>query len=712
MKDIYLHKIASDLGVKLWQVENTVELLSQGATVPFISRYRKERTGSLDEVAIAQIKHLAEDFDVMEKRKDGILETIGATGALTDELRRQIEECVEPNVLEDLYLPYRPKRRTRATAAKEAGYEPLADRMWNNETADPHRDAAGFADPETALAGARDIIAERLSETDVIREALRQIFRTRRIVSKKAKNAPADKADKYRNYFDWAEPLAHIAPHRLLAVLRGQDEGVLTVKLDTDAEKCCKKIYYEYCQVHRYPAKALAEQINLAVEDSFKRLLEPSVSGEIIRGAKEKADMESIRIFGENLRQLLLAAPVGQKRTLAIDPGFRTGCKVVCLDAQGNLLHHEAIFPHPPANDKVAAIRSVSSMISEYGIEVIAIGNGTASRETEDFIKRVPKPSSVRVFTVSEDGASIYSASEVARDEFPDKDVTVRGAVSIGRRLMDPLAELVKIDPKSLGVGQYQYDVDQRLLKEKLDNTVESCVNSVGVNLNTASRHLLAYVSGVGPALADNIVAYRTEHGPYRSRRELLNVSRLGEKVYQQCAAFLRIRDAENPLDNSAVHPEAYHIVDRMASSLGVGTEELVGNAELCSKIMAEDFVEGDFGLPTVNDILKELVKPGRDPREEAQAFEFASDIHTIEDLKTGMALPGIVTNVTAFGAFVDLGIKQNGLIHVSQMSVAGSDGRRQRISDPSKVVHLHQKVSVTVVSVDLDRQRIGLRLN
>ena len=712
MKDIYLHKIASDLGVKLWQVENTVELLSQGATVPFISRYRKERTGSLDEVAIAQIKHLAEDFDVMEKRKDGILETIGATGALTDELRRQIEECVEPNVLEDLYLPYRPKRRTRATAAKEAGYEPLADRMWNNETADPHRDAAGFADPETALAGARDIIAERLSETAVIREALRQIFRTRRIVSKKAKNAPADKADKYRNYFDWAEPLAHIAPHRLLAVLRGQDEGVLTVKLDTDAEKCCKKIYYEYCQVHRYPAKALAEQINLAVEDSFKRLLEPSVSGEIIRGAKEKADMESIRIFGENLRQLLLAAPVGQKRTLAIDPGFRTGCKVVCLDAQGNLLHHEAIFPHPPANDKVAAIRSVSSMISEYGIEVIAIGNGTASRETEDFIKRVPKPSSVRVFTVSEDGASIYSASEVARDEFPDKDVTVRGAVSIGRRLMDPLAELVKIDPKSLGVGQYQYDVDQRLLKEKLDNTVESCVNSVGVNLNTASRHLLAYVSGVGPALADNIVAYRTEHGPYRSRRELLNVSRLGEKVYQQCAAFLRIRDAENPLDNSAVHPEAYHIVDRMASSLGVGTEELVGNAELCSKIMAEDFLEGDFGLPTVNDILKELVKPGRDPREEAQAFEFASDIHTIEDLKTGMALPGIVTNVTAFGAFVDLGIKQNGLIHVSQMSVAGSDGRRQRISDPSKVVHLHQKVSVTVVSVDLDRQRIGLRLN
>ena len=712
MKEIYLKKIAEELGVKIWQVENTVELLSQGATVPFISRYRKERTGSLDEVEIAQIKHLAEGFDAMEKRKVGILETIGEAGALTEELRKQIEECTESNVLEDLYLPFRPKRRTRATVAKEAGYEPLADIMWNNSTADPHREAAKFADPEAALSGARDIIAERLSETAVIREAIRQIFRTRRIASKKSKNAPADKADKYRNWFDWSEPLAHIAPHRLLAILRGQDEGVLSVKIDSDAEKCCKKIYYEYCQAHRYPQRPLAEQINLAVEDTFKRLLEPSVSGEVIREAKEKADIESIRIFGENLRQLLLAAPVGQKRTLAIDPGFRTGCKVVCLDAQGNLLHHEAIFPHPPANDKVAAIRAVSSMISEYGIEVIAIGNGTASRETEDFIKRVPKPSTVRVFTVSEDGASIYSASEVARDEFPDKDVTVRGAVSIGRRLMDPLAELVKIDPKSLGVGQYQYDVDQTLLKEKLDNTVESCVNSVGVNLNTASRHLLAYVSGVGPALADNIVEYRREHGPYSSREELLKVKRLGDKVFQQCAGFLRIRDAKNPLDNSAVHPEAYHIVDRMAASLGVGTAELVGNAELCAKIKPEDFVEGDFGLPTINDILKELAKPGRDPRDEAQAFEFASDIHSIEDLKEGMVLPGIVTNITAFGAFVDIGIKQNGLIHVSQMSLAGPDGRRQRISDPSKLVRLHQRVSVTVVSIDLDRQRIGLRLN
>ncbi len=712
MKEIYLKKIASDLDVKVWQVENTVELIAQGATVPFISRYRKERTGSLDEVAISQIKHLAETFDAMEKRKETILETIAAAGALTDAMRAEIEDCVEQNILEDIYLPYRPKRRTRATAAKEAGYEPLADRMWNVETADPHADAARFPDPEAALAGARDIIAERLSETAAIRESLRQIFRTRRIVAKKAKNAPADKTDKYRNYIDHAEPLSRIAPHRLLAMLRASDEGVLSVGLDSDAEKCCRKIYYEFCQTHRYPQAALAGQLNLAVEDSFKRLLEPSVSGEVIREAKEKADIESIRIFGENLRQLLLAAPVGQKRTLAIDPGFRTGCKVVCLDAQGNLLHHEAIFPHPPANDKIAAIRAVSSMISEYGIEVIAIGNGTASRETEEFIRRVPKPSGMKVFTVSEDGASIYSASEAAREEFPDKDVTVRGAVSIGRRLMDPLAELVKIDPKSLGVGQYQYDVNQTLLKEKLDSTVESCVNSVGVNLNTASRHLLAYVSGVGPALAENIVEYRTEHGPYKSRGELLNVKRLGDRVFQQCAGFLRISGAANPLDNSAVHPEAYHIVDRMAASLGVDVAELVGNAELCSKIRAEDFIDGDFGLPTINDILKELMKPGRDPREEARTFEFAADIRSIDDLKEGMQLPGIVTNITAFGAFVDIGIKQNGLIHVSQMSLPGSDGRRQRVSDPSKVLRLHQKVSVTVVSVDLDRGRIGLRLD
>jgi len=448
----------------------------------------------------------------------------------------------------------------------------------------------------------------------------------------------------------------------------------------------------------------LAEQIHLAFDDAFKRLLEPSITNEILKEAKEKADIESIRIFGENLRQLLLAAPVGQKRTLAIDPGFRTGCKVVCLDEQGSLLHNEAIFPHPPANEKVKAIQSVSAMVQKYGIEVIAIGNGTASRETEEFIKRVPLPKGVRVFTVSEDGASIYSASEVARAEFPDHDVTVRGAVSIGRRLMDPLAELVKIDPKSLGVGQYQHDVDQTLLKEKLDNTVESCVNSVGVNLNTASSYLLSYVSGIGPALADNIVEYRTEHGSYKSRKELLKVKRLGDKAFEQCAGFLRIHGAENPLDNSAVHPEAYHIVDRMAEDLNVRTSELVGNAELCSRIEATRYVDGNFGLPTINDIINELRKPGLDPRETAQEFEFAHDIHSIEDLKTGMELPGIVTNLTAFGAFVDVGIKQNGLIHASQMGVKG-------MADPSKVLRLHQQVKVTVISVDLERGRIGLRL-
>ena len=537
-----------------------------------------------------------------------------------------------------------------------------------------------------------------------MRETLRQIFRTRRIVAKATKKATGPEAMKYRSYFDYSESLERIAPHRLLAILRAEEEGFLSLKIDADPEKCGKKIYYDFCQERRYPAAPLAEQIHLAFEDSFKRLLEPSISNEVIREAKEKADIESIRIFGENLRQLLLAPPVGQKRVLAIDPGFRTGCKVVCLDEQGNLLHNEAIFPHPPVSEKIKAIQAVSGMVERYGIEVIAIGNGTASRETEEFIKRVPLPDSVRIFTVSEDGASIYSASDVAREEFPEYDVTVRGAVSIGRRLMDPLAELVKIDPKSLGVGQYQHDVDQTLLKEKLDNTVESCVNSVGVNLNTASSYLLSYVSGIGPALADNIVEYRSVNGAYRSRRDLLKVKRLGDKAFEQCAGFLRISGADNPLDNSAVHPEAYHIVDSMASDLGVSPKELVGNAELCSRIDASRYVCGDFGLPTINDIINELKKPGRDPRDTAEVFQFAHDIKTIDDLHTGMELPGIVTNITAFGAFVDIGIKQNGLIHASQMGVKG-------MADPSKVLKLHQKIKVTVVSVDLDRGRIGLRL-
>ena len=709
MEKIYISYIAKRLQVKDWQVENCVSLFDDGATIPFISRYRKERTGGLDEVAVAEIRHWADVFSEMEKRKATIMQTIEAAGALTSELRDKIVNCVESRELEDIYLPYKPKRRTRATIAKEAGLEPLADKMYSVAVGDPVREASRFVNDkvenvDAALAGARDIIAERLSETASVRETLRQIFKTRRVVSKATKKAVGPDAMKYKSYFEYSEPLERVAPHRLLAMLRAEEEGFISLKIDADAEKCGKKIYYDFCQERRYPSAALAEQLHLAFDDSFKRLLEPSISNEVLKEAKEKADIESIRIFGENLRQLLLAPPVGQKRVLAIDPGFRTGCKVVCLDEQGNLLHNEAIFPHPPVSDKVKSIQTMSALVQKYGVEVIAIGNGTASRETEDFIKRVPLPAGVKVFTVSEDGASIYSASEVARAEFPEYDVTVRGAVSIGRRLMDPLAELVKIDPKSLGVGQYQHDVDQGLLKEKLDNTVESCVNSVGVNLNTASSYLLSYVSGIGPALAENIVEYRSENGAYTSRKQLLKVKRLGEKVFEQCAGFLRISDAENPLDNSAVHPEAYHIVDKMARDLKVSPKELVGNADLCSKIDASLYVGGDFGLPTINDIINELKKPGRDPREAAQEFEFSQDIQSIEDVYEGMELPGIVTNITAFGAFVDIGIKQNGLIHVSQMGVKG-------LADPSKVLKLHQKVKVTVVSVDMERSRIGLRL-
>ena len=709
MNQLYIRAIAQRLQVKEWQVENCVSLFETGATIPFISRYRKERTGGLDEVAIAEIRHWVDVYTEMEKRKATVLENIEAAGALTDELKKKVETCIESRELEDLYLPYKPKRRTRATVAKEAGLQPLADRMFDVQMTDPAIEArkyvgAKVASVDEALAGARDIIAERLSETASVRETVRQIFKTRRLVAKKTKKASEPEAAKYRNYFDFSDPIDRVAPHRLLAALRAEEEGYITLKIDADPEKCGKKIYYDFCQERRYPAAPLAEQMHLAFDDAYKRLIEPSISNEVIREAKEKADIESIRIFGENLRQLLLAPPVGQKRTLAIDPGFRTGCKVVCLDEQGNLLHNEAIFPHPPVSEKVKSIQTLSALVQKYGIEVIAIGNGTASRETEEFIRRVPLPKGVRVFTVSEDGASIYSASEVARAEFPEYDVTVRGAVSIGRRLMDPLAELVKIDPKSLGVGQYQHDVDQTLLKEKLDTTVESCVNSVGVNLNTASGYLLSYVSGIGPSLAENIVDYRAENGPYKSRRDLLKVKRLGDKVFEQCAGFLRIADAADPLDNSAVHPEAYHIVAAMAKDLGISTKELVGNADLCSKIEPSRYVSGDFGLPTVNDIINELKKPGRDPRESAQEFEFSHDIKSVEDLSVGMELPGIVTNITAFGAFVDIGIKQNGLIHASQMGIKG-------MADPSKVVRLHQQVKVTVVSVDIERGRIGLRL-
>ena len=703
MKDIYIKTIASKVGIKEWQVENCVQLFEEGNTIPFISRYRKEKTGGLDDMQVSEIQHWNEIFAEMEKRKAGILSTIREQGKLTDELRSKIENCVVSSELEDLYLPYRPKRRTRATVAKEKGLEPLADRMWEVSIADPLAEARKFLNDkvstvEDALAGARDIVAERISETAAIRDDLRSIFRTRRIESKATKSASESlEAQKYRTYFNFSMPLQRIPSHNLLAILRAQNEGFLSVSIDADPEKCGNKIYYDFCQEHRYPSQKLGEQIREAVDDAYKRLLEPSISNEILKEAKEKADIESINVFGENLTQLLLSPPVGQKRTMAIDPGFRNGCKIACLDEQGNLLHHEIIFPHPPQNEKVKSIMAVSSMIEEYGIEAIAIGNGTASRETEDFIKRVGIPDNVKVYTVSEDGASIYSASEVARKEFPDEDVTVRGAVSIGRRLMDPLAELVKIDPKSLGVGQYQHDVDQNLLREKLDNVVVICVNSVGVNLNTASPYLLSYVSGIGPALAQNIMDYRSKAGGFSSREQLKKVPKLGPKAFEQCAGFLRIHGAQNPLDNSAVHPECYHIVDKMAAGLGISTKELVGNKELISKIDPQKYVEGEFGLPTINDILKELAKPGLDPRESAQEFNFSEDIHEIDDLKVGMELPGIITNITNFGAFVDIGIHENGLIHVSQMN--------------HQKVKLHQHVMVSVLAVDLDRKRISLRL-
>ncbi len=703
MKQIYTDTIAGKLGVKDWQVENCILLFEDGGTIPFISRYRKEKTGGLDDVAVAEIRHWYDVFTEMEKRKEGILSTIEEQGKLTEELRRKIEDCVVAGELEDLYLPYRPKRRTRATVAKENGLEPLADKMWNVAVQDPESEAARYVgdkvkDVESALSGARDIIAERLSESAPVRDTLRRMFRTRRIESKATKAASSDpEAAKYRTYFNFNMPVQKIPSHNLLAMLRAEKEGYLSIRIDADPHKCGNKMYYDFCQEHRYPGPALAGQIRMAVDDSFKRLLEPSITNEIIKEAKEKADIESVNVFGENLTQLLLSPPVGQKRTMAIDPGFRNGCKIACLDESGNLLHHEVIFPHPPQSEKVKSIMAVSSMIEDYGIEVIAIGNGTAARETEDFIKRVGIPEEVKVFTVSEDGASIYSASEVARKEFPDEDVTVRGAVSIGRRLMDPLAELVKIDPKSLGVGQYQHDVDQNLLREKLDTTVAICVNNVGVNLNTASPYLLSYVSGIGPSLAEGIVAYRAAKGRFTSRQELLKVPKLGPKTFEQCAGFLRIHDARNPLDNSSVHPECYHIVDRMASDLGVSTRQLIGNENLISRIDPSRYVEGGFGLPTINDILKELAKPGRDPRQEAREFSFADDIHEIGDLKPGMELPGVVTNVTNFGAFVDLGIHENGLIHVSKLRGAK--------------VKLHQQVMVTVLDVDLDRNRISLGL-
>ena len=710
MKDLYIKQIAKTLGVQSWQVENCVELIADGCTVPFISRYRKERTGGLDDVAVAEVKHWAEVFEEMEKRKETILGTISEAGKLTPELKKQIESCLSSSELEDLYLPYRPKRRTRATVAAAKGLEPLADAICKGKLTNPEAEAAKYVkgevtSKEEALQGARDIIAERISETAAMREALRAIFRTRRVQSRVTKAGQSEpEAQKYRSYFSFSQPLSKVPSHTLLAILRAQNEGFLKVDIDADPEKCGNKLYYDWCQEHGYPVRESGLQIREAADDSFKRLLEPSITGEVLREAKEKADIESVNVFGDNLRQLLLAPPVGQKRVMAIDPGFRTGCKVVCLDEQGTLLAHDVIFPHPPVAKKVEAITKVSELADIYNIEVIAIGSGTAGRETEDFIRKVGLREGIKLFSVSEDGASVYSASEAGREEFPLEDVTVRGAVSIGRRLMDPLAELVKIDPKSLGVGQYQHDVDQKLLKEKLDNTVESCVNSVGVNLNTASEYLLQYVSGIGPALAKSIVEYRKANGAFTGRSQLMGVPRLGAKAFQQCAGFLRIHGAANPLDNSAVHPEAYHIVEKMARDLNVSSKDLVGNERLCAEIRPQNYVEGDFGLPTINDIIQELKKPGRDPREQAHEFSFADDIREIDDLKPGMELPGIVTNITAFGAFVDIGLHENGLIHASNMGVKG-------MAVPSKVLRLRQQVKVQVVSVDLERGRIGLRL-
>lgn len=710
MIKLYIDFISTKLSVMPWQVENCVELIEEGATVPFISRYRKERTGTLDEVQVAEIKHYVSKFDELEKRKEAVLKSIEEQGKLNDSLRKEIVECVDSQRLEDLYLPYRPKRRTKATIAKEKGLEPLADTLMTFKAENVKSIAKRFLGKdvkteEDALSGARDIIAERISEKIEVREDLRtQYIKFGKIVSKAQKGIEDVESSKFKNYFDYTGSIYNIPAHRLLAILRGVNDGELQVKVSVEHDYCLNGIRrFVYPKGERIPFEN-KQQIEEAIEDSYKRLLHPSVENESLKIAKEKADIESIRVFGENLTALLLAPPLGQKRVLAIDPGFRTGCKIVCLDSMGDLLHNDTIYPHPPVNEKIQAIKKISNLVESYKIEVIAIGDGTASRETEAFIKKIPMPEGVKVFSVSEDGASVYSASPIAREEFPNYDVTVRGAVSIGRRVMDPLAELVKIDPKSIGVGQYQHDVDQSLLKEKLDNVVISCVNKVGVNLNTASKHLLSYVSGIGPSLAQNIIEYRSINGPFKSRNQLLKVKRLGEKVYEQCAGFLRIPDAPNPLDNSAVHPERYSLVEKMATDLKCSVVDLIKDDEKRSKIELNKYTTNEVGLPTLNDIITELSKPGRDPRTGVVKMEFSEDIQTIEDLKIGMILPGIVTNITNFGAFVDLGIKQDGLIHISQMS-------DKFISSPSEVLKLHQAVEVKVIEIDSARKRIQLSL-
>ncbi len=700
--------IADALKLPVHRVENTLKLLQGGATIPFISRYRKEATGGLDEVQISEISSRYEKLLELSKRKETIQSTIESLGKLTDDLRRRIDGCWDATELEDIYLPYKPKRKTRAEAARQKGLEPLA--AWLMLQRGNALDAyvknfvkGEVKNEEDALKGARDIIAEQVNEDEQARNQIRHQFSRQAVISAKVvKGKETDEAAaKYRDYFDFSEPLKRCSSHRLLAIRRGEAEGILKVSITpSDETECTDRLERRFVRGNNECSRQVCEAVN----DAYKRLLKPAIETAFAALSKEKADDEAIRVFAGNLRQLLLAPPLGQKRVLGIDPGFRTGCKVVCLDAQGTLLHNEAIYPHPPKSEYQLAGRKLVKLVEQYRIEAIAIGNGTASRETEQFVTSQRFDREIQVFVVSEDGASIYSASKTARDEFPDYDVTVRGAVSIGRRLMDPLAELVKIDAKSIGVGQYQHDVDQTKLKEALDQTVESCVNLVGVNVNTASSHLLTYVSGLGPVLAKNIVDYRTANGPFRSRRELLKVPRMGAKAFEQCAGFLRIPHAENPLDNSAVHPESYPIVERMAADLHCSVNDLIANRELRSRISPEKYVTDTVGLPTLTDILQELEKPGRDPRQKIQVFEFDKNVRTIDDVQEGMELPGIVTNITNFGCFVDLGIKEKGLIHVSQLA-------DRFVSDPTTVVSIHQHVRVRVIGVDRERKRIALTM-
>ena len=699
--------IGKALGLSERSVTNTLQLIDEGCTIPFISRYRKERTGNLDEVQITAISDAYDKLKEISKRKDTVVKTITEQGKMTDDLQRRIDACWDANELEDIYMPFKPKRRTKAQVAREQGLEPLSlilmmQRERNIEAAAQRFVKEGVKDVATAIKGAQDIVAEMVSEDERSRQQVRSSFRREAIITSKVVKAKADseEAAKYSDYFDFSEPLRRCSSHRLLAMRRGENEGILRISISADDEVCLDKLKRQF--VHGFgPCQALVGE---AVEDAYKRLLKPSIETEFANMSKEKADDEAIGVFAENLRQLLLSAPLGQKRVMGIDPGFRTGCKVVCLDAQGNLLHHEAIFPHPPVNKTSVAAHQVEQMVEKYNIEAIAIGNGTASRETTQFVKQLQFGHDVKQFVVSEDGASVYSASKTARDEFPDEDVTVRGAVSIGRRLMDPLAELVKIDPKSIGVGQYQHDVDQSKLKKSLDQTVESCVNLVGVNLNTASQHLLTYVSGLGPMLAKNIVEYRKANGAFASRAQLKKVARLGPSAFEQCAGFLRIPGARNPLDNSAVHPESYHIVEQMAKDNHCTVAQLIGDAAKRKAVDIKKYVTDTVGMPTLTDIMAELEKPGRDPREQIEEFEFDKNVTSVDDLVAGMVLPGIVTNITNFGAFVDVGVHQDGLVHVSQLA-------DRYVADPTQVVKLHQHVKVRAVEVDRKRNRISLSM-